>query len=267
MPIWLLRKRLGRTLKAEQFDTIARTVDLPHLPDGLCGLKITHLSDLHVGKLLTPEHLPNVVEATNALAGDIIAITGDFIDFSNDYLDPVIDAVRQLDAPAGVYCVLGNHDHLDDVKALTRAFDKAGIELLVNRAVTVDCEGHRVAVGGIDWTARQRSLDRWVRGVADGMGGAELRLLLSHHPHAFDASCRNGVDLTLSGHTHGGQMVFNRKDGGDRLSLSSLSCRYTRGLYQRGRHRLFVSPGVGSWFPWRFRCPAEISLLELQTTY
>ena len=84
----------------------------------------------------------------------------------------------------------------------------------------------------------------------------------------FDPACRDGVDLTLSGHTHGGQLLISDKRGKKgSIGLGNLAFRYTRGLYSRGPHRLYVSSGVGSWFPFRFRCPAEITLLELQATY
>ena len=266
--IWLSRGRLQRVRPGKDFSVTQRTVELPNLPDELCGMTITHISDPHIGQLVTPAHMWQIVGAANALGGDMIAVTGDFIDFSNEYLPPVIEALQQLEAPLGVFCVLGNHDHLDNARQLVRAFNDAGIELLMNRRRTVRHHDKRIAIAGIDWAHRDTELAQYVQQACNGHADGDLNLLLAHHPHAFDAACRRGVDLTLAGHTHGGQMLISkRRSKKGSIGLASLAFRYTRGLYARGDHRLYVSSGVGSWFPIRFRCPAEITLLELQTTF
>src|SRR5690606_5487459 len=110
------------------------------------------------------------------------------------------------------------------------------------------------------WAHGEDELKRLVKQTARSMKEADFQLLLAHHPHAFDAACDVGIDLTLSGHTHGGQMLLSTKlTKKGSIGLASLTNRYPRGLYSRGGHRLFVSSGVGSWFPLRFRCPAEIT--------
>jgi len=244
-------------------------VTFPSLPDELCGMTITHLSDPHVGELVTPDHLPHIVDAVNELGGDLIAVTGDFIDFSNEYLPAVIDAMLGLDAPLGAWFVLGNHDYLDDGAEVRRAFENAGLNLMINAADRLTFRDRRIALGGIDWADKPTTLKRYVRQTRRAMhDDVDLRILLAHHPHAFDHAHDAGIDLTLSGHTHGGQFLLSTKRGKKgSIGLANLAFRYTRGLYQRGDARLFVSSGVGSWFPVRFRCPAEITLLELQNEY
>lgn len=264
----LSRGRLARPRPGKDFAVNQRVIDLPRLPDELCGLTITHLSDLHVGELVTPAHLPYIVEAANTLGSDLIAVTGDFVDFSNAYLPAIIGAMRQLTAPLGVYFVLGNHDFLDNGQHVTDAFLDADLNLLLNGVIELDHYNKRIAVGGINWAEKQTQISRDVRATVNQMSKVDLRLLLAHHPHAFDAARRRGVDLTLSGHTHGGQLLLSNKRGKKgSIGLANFGFRYTRGLYQHGDSRLFVSSGVGSWFPLRIRCPAEITRLELQSSY
>ncbi len=264
-PLRLIGGRLNRT--GGRFCINQRTIDLPDLPDELCGLRITHLSDPHVGELITPEHLPAIVEAANKLDGHLIAVTGDFIDFSNKVLPAVVDAMKKLHAPLGAYFVLGNHDYLDNAEEVKRAFHRGGLELLVNAARLLQFQGRKIALGGADWAeGGPRQLACNVRNTARRMDhNADLSILLAHHPHAFDTAHRFGIDVTLSGHTHGGQVLLSPTRGKKgSIGLANIGFRYTRGLYAHGDCRLFVSSGVGSWFPFRFRCPAEITQLELQ---
>ncbi|MEX2673056.1 MAG: metallophosphoesterase [Phycisphaeraceae bacterium] len=267
-PNQLMRGLLSRVRPGKDFCLNRRTILLDDLPDELCGLTITHLSDLHVGELMTPEHLPHIVEAVNTMGSDIVAVTGDFIDYSNEYVPAVVEAMKQLQAPLGVYHVLGNHDYLHDAKPLKDAFHEAGLNLLLDDVVTIKHEDRRIAIGGTDWARAGSTISRHVRKTARKMPRNDLSLLLAHHPHSFDAACACGIDLTLSGHTHGGQLLLSKKRGAKgSIGLANLGFKYTRGHYRRGASNLFISSGVGSWFPLRFRCPAEITVLELQNTY
>lgn len=260
---------LSRVKPGRNFCVDRRTLLLDNLPDELCGLTITHLSDLHVGELLTPAHLPHIVHAVNSLASDLVAVTGDFIDYSNDFLPAVVDAMVQLEAPLGVYHVLGNHDYLEDADGVKHAFAEAELNLLLDEAIRIEHHDRAITLGGCDWAGTRDRIARHVRKTARQMPQhRDLSILLAHHPHAFDAACACGIDLTLAGHTHGGQMLLSHKLGAKgSIGLANLAFKYTRGHYQRGACNLFVSSGVGSWFPLRFRCPAEITVLELQNRY
>lgn len=268
-PVRLSRGRLARPKPGRDFKLTGASVKLPALPDALAGFSIAHLSDPHVGDLLTADHLPAIVDATNAIGADLIAVTGDFIDFSNDVLPDVIDAMQQLRAPHGAWFVLGNHDYLDNADEVKAAFAEADLNLLLNEAAHVDYAGHRIAIGGIDWAHTAAHLRRDVEAAASAMetNTADLSLLLAHHPHAFDTARTLGVDLTLSGHTHGGQFLISKKRGKKgSIGLANLAFRYTKGLYEHAGSHLHVTTGVGSWFPWRFRCPAEITRIELSNS-
>ncbi|MCC7408078.1 MAG: metallophosphoesterase [Phycisphaeraceae bacterium] len=276
------RVREGKTLRRVRM--VEHVVEVGGLDERLSGLRIAHLSDLHVGELLGLEQLTGIIDATNGLEADLIAVTGDFVDLHHDVLEGVTRELLRLRAAGGVFLVMGNHDYLVDGRKVARALRGAGLEVLINEARRVSVRGSEVVVGGIDYEHRKRELRRLVGEACEGEdgpylpaeAGAEkdggagehgaLRVLLAHHPHAFDAAAAMGVELTLSGHTHGGQVVVatrRGRSGRGSYSLGGLTCRYPHGLYRWGESYLHVTAGVGTWFPWRVRCPAEIGCLTV----
>lgn len=267
MPVRLTRGRVTRLKSVRRLAVVERRIYLPHLPEGLEGLRIGHVTDLHIGELVPPSRLPDIITAVRALKADLLALTGDFIDLKQEVLDAVIPAIRQLEAPLGVWLVLGNHDHLVNGAELVRRFQEAGLRVLMGEHVVQGRDGASLVIGGIDFAHRMRELEQSVSRAfakAPPVDEQSMRLLLAHHPHAFDAACRHDVDLTLSGHTHGGQVIL--ASGGWRkgsLGLGNFGFRYTHGLYKRGYQYLYVSAGVGAWFPLRVRCPAEVACLTL----
>ena len=267
-PVWFSRGRLSRVDESKKLAIVKRDIALPELPDELDGLTIAHLTDLHIGRLTTPRHLPQIVAACQAVNADLIAVTGDFVDLSLGVLDDVIEAMRSLRAELGVYFVVGNHDYLDNGPELIRRFRDAGLRLLMNESLEVEAFGKRIAVSGIDFAHKPADLARLVHRTlvrARSRPQPDLSLLLAHHPNAFDAACRHGVDVTLSGHTHGGQLILAETSGRrGSIGLGAMSFKYPRGLYRRGPSYLYVSSGVGSWFPLRVKCPPEVASLTLR---
>ncbi len=269
---WSLRGR---------FDVRHVRVPIPGLPAGLDGMTIAHVSDLHIGRLIDAELLEPVVAAVTRLACDLVVVTGDTVDRSNDYLPPCIDAFRRMRAPLGLYACLGNHDRIDDAAVFVRSLRAADIHgqgprtLLTDESVVIERGGEAFVLGGVDYgrgDERHRAL------VAKAFAAAPPRLpriLLAHHPHVFDAAAPAGVDLTLAGHTHGGQIVLFRRDeeavldpdtiarSGETLAPGALLFRYLEGLYERRGRFLFVSRGAGNWWPLRINCPAEVTRLTL----
>lgn len=262
---WLSRRRIIKSRPGERYRINRHVVHLAALPSDLRGLTITHLSDLHVGPIVRPEHLPAIVDRVNEIGTDLIANTGDTLDYSNKYLPAVVEALAELRAPMGVYHVLGNHDYRDSPAEVIRSFRKADLNLLVNEHAVVEVNDHHIAVAGIDWAQREENIGRLVDHTCDAICHADLRVLLAHHPHALDAATRHGVDLVLSGHTHGGQFVLRKnRHGRESVGLGNMAFRYPQGHYRRGNTHLHVTNGIGGSFPLRYRCPAEISVLELQ---
>ncbi|MCE9591774.1 MAG: metallophosphoesterase [Planctomycetes bacterium] len=270
-PLWLSRGSFGRAHNNRPLCLARHTITLPNLPQALDGLTITHLSDLHIGRLTTAAQLPRILEVVASAKGDMIAVTGDFIDLSLKVLDDVIAAMHKLSAPLGVYMVPGNHDYLVDPHGFVDRFRAAGLRLMLNEAEIVEHAGCRMCIAGVDFVHGKRGLSRVVHDTLRAARPTpstprfDLSLLLAHHPDAFDPACRHRVDLTLSGHTHGGQFILgNGVTRKGSLGLASLTSRYPRGLYRRDNSYLYVTTGIGAWFPLRVNCPAEVALLTLR---
>ena len=246
------------------------TLELPQLPAALDGVTITHLSDLHVGPFTSGGVLDDVVKATNDLGSDLIVFTGDLINTSLSDLPEAIRLMQRLKAAHGVYLIEGNHDLIDDGGEFARRVRDAGLQLLINQAATLQVSGAALQLLGLKWGSPDRSGSRKEE-QGDSAIAASLQelqrlrdpgafpLLLAHHPHAFDAASAADIPLTLSGHTHGGQLMANEEVG-----FGPVMFRYWSGLYTRGQNHLVVSNGVGNWFPLRVQAPAEIIHLRLK---
>lgn len=245
----------------------------PWLPDRLRGMTITHLSDLHVGRLFRPEFLPRLVDVVNHLRSDLVVVTGDIVDASNDMLPPTIEALHQMVAPRGMFLCMGNHDQIDNRDELIAALRGSELDLLINQVRLLHIDGEELRMAGLDWSGRDlgpRNHAEHVRATISGpnAGGDKACIALAHHPHAFDALSAAGVQFTLSGHTHGGQFMLRPPDPQGRngitsdWGLGSTVFRYVRGFYRRGNQTLFVNSGIGNWFPLRINAPAEIVQIQ-----
>jgi predicted MPP superfamily phosphohydrolase len=227
-----------------------------HWPRAFDGLRVAHLSDIHFGHLLGPERLMQAVDAVRAVRPDLIAITGDLVDLSADESPLLFEHLSLLKASLGVFVVLGNHDHLDHPRAIVRGAREAGLVPLVDDSVRV---GGRdgLLIAGIDWAKSIPHCAQRLRRC--GAGRADL--LLAHNPKAFVGAEERGIPLTLSGHTHGGQVA---RRGNRRLNLVFTE-RLSAGHYERGESHLYVTNGVGAWFPLRVNCPPEIAVIEMRS--
>ena len=268
MPLWISRGRAGKNKSVRDVLVEEVEIPLPHLPAGLDGLTVTHLSDLHLGPLYPIGNLPGLVAGVNRLKSDLIVLTGDMVDLHLNVLPELTHAILQLRAKLGVWMVLGNHDHLENVHELLKQLRAAGLQVLVNESAVVEHHHSRILIAGIDFASRKSRLSRLVHETltdARRHGKTDFRLLLSHHPDAFDHAVQHRVSLTLAGHTHGGQVVLAKTNGKrGSIGLGSLRFRYPHGLYRKGEHYLYVTTGVGSLFPLRVQCPAQIARLTLR---
>ncbi|MBM4007921.1 MAG: hypothetical protein FJ292_10295 [Planctomycetes bacterium] len=235
-----------------------RNIELrvPDWPRGLEGVRIGHLSDLHLGHLMPVDRAMELVERLGAAKPDVLACTGDVVDLEWQGCEPVLQAMGAMRAPLGRYLVLGNHDHLDDPGAIVEAAHDAGMLVLSGGVHTCRRREHEFRVAGIDWAAKPSQLAENLRAVE----GHRPHLLLAHNPKVFAAAARARIPLTLAGHTHGGQVALRDRP---RANLSLLH-PHSSGIYARGSSRLFVNVGAGSWFPLRRNVPAEIVMLEVR---
>ncbi len=272
---------VGRSVyQLDKFRINRVVIPIPALPADLDGLTIAQVSDVHIGKLTLPRLLPRLTEATNRLNADLIALTGDLIDLSIDELPTGIRFVQDLQPRFGrqfMAMIEGNHDLLDDGTRFYNDVTAAGIPLLLNRTRTLHLPGRATPVQllGMRWGPETRPGQ--MTHSSGGHRGGEANIapsmacllpqldpdafpiLLAHHPHAFDAAAAAGIQLTLAGHTHGGQVMLGKHFG-----PGAWLYRYYSGLYRKGNCHCFVSNGVGNWFPLRINAPAEIVHLTLR---
>ncbi len=227
-------------------------VPIPDLPEALDGMSIAHVSDLHVGRFTRGAILERIVEVTNGLEADLVAFTGDLVNYSLEDLPAGLDLMKGFRAKHGVFAVEGNHDLIVDGGQFRRRTG-AVVPLLVNEKATVQVRGCDVDLLGLGWGSDPIPLV----GEIGGGGSGAFRILLAHHPHVFDAA--GDIPLTLSGHTHGGQLMLN-----ERLGVGPVMFRYWSGLYRKQNRSLVVSNGVGNWFPLRTNAPAEVTHLVLR---
>ncbi len=234
-------------------------IELTRLPKKLRGLKIIHLSDIHHSPFTNLEHIERAVKVANRLKPDMFILTGDYISHEKRYIAPVARVLGNLKAEYGTYACLGNHDHWTDPDLVVRKFRDVGIQMLVNQGFRFEARGGSFWLAGVD--------DHMVgkTDLAAALKGSfpdEMKLLLAHNPLIFRQAARLGVDLTLSGHTHGGQV--NVRDPEKRVLPRR---KLSSGLHRRKESQIYITRGIGTVvLPIRYQCPPEISLLELRSS-
>ena len=248
---------------AESYNVVIdhRSITIPNLPSGFDGLRVAFLSDMHVGPYLSPDFLVTVVRTVQSLNPDLILLGGDYILRDAQHIAPCFDVLKSLDAPLGVFGVLGNHDYWHDVSMTKSAMKKAKINELTNTGTWLCRKGERLRLGGVD--------DLWegLPDIAKALGNAtknDASLILSHNPDVAEKLTDPRVGLMLSGHTHGGQIVIPRI--GSPWIPSNYGMKYAQGLVEAPTTRVYVSTGIGmSGIPMRLNCRPQLALLTLRT--
>ncbi|MEX2169518.1 MAG: metallophosphoesterase [Pirellulales bacterium] len=228
---------------------------VPSLPVALDGLRIAHLSDLHMSGRLSAEYYEAVVESVNEWEPDLVAITGDIVEDA-EWIDRAGEILGRLRAASGVYFVLGNHDRKTDHEGIRRVLIAEGQCDVGGRSMELTLRGEQVLIAGneLPWFPMHQEI---------GGDAAGLRLLLAHGPDQFAWAQQRGFHLMLAGHNHGGQVCFPLI--GAIVAPSVSGTRYAGGIFRRGDTLLHVSRGTGSLSPLRWNCPPEIALLTLRT--
>jgi uncharacterized protein len=237
-------------------------VTLPRLGDGLDGLRVVLLTDTHYGPIDRSRWSARVIEAVNTLGADIVCHTGDIADGA---VHQRVDQARPLGdvkaAMARVY-VTGNHEYYGDAIGWLEYMQSLGWESLHNRHLVVERDGSRLVVAGVDDYTAAGSNTGHAADHTEALAGTDPALpvlLLAHQPKQISRAVEHGVDLQLSGHTHGGQIwPFHLLVRTDQPVLQGLS-------RHGGRTQLYTSRGTGFWGPpFRVFAPAEITLLTLR---
>ncbi|HEX4845099.1 MAG TPA: metallophosphoesterase [Geothrix sp.] len=245
-----------------------RDLAFSDLPGGLDGLRLAHLSDLHAGPMIGSDILRRWRDLTERERPDLLLFTGDLVDSRPEELAPLLEAFRAFPAPFGAFAVLGNHDYFDDPRPIWRDLETAGIRCLENTSALVRRGGDTLAVLGLqDPMARNGRFRRVLYGpgprpaeAARDLPAEAFRICLNHRPSEWEQALEARARLTLSGHTHGGQI--NPIPG---FSSAHLIGPRTQGLFREGDDLLYVSRGLGVvGLPIRIAAPPEIAILTLR---
>ena len=241
-------------------------IKLPRFPKSFSGFRLVQISDIHVGPWMTPERFAGVVEIVMAQSPDLVAITGDIVlsyghmPEDKPVLDRYVDAFRTLASECVAVAVLGNHDHWYNPFRVKDALEETGVKVMANSFISLERDNENFHIAGVDDVYESKdNLDAILADLPEE-GGA---ILLAHEPDFADVSAKTGrFDLQISGHSHGGQVVFPFIGP---LVLPYLGRKYHTGLYKVGDMYQYTNRGVGMTTPAiRFNCRPEITVFTLK---
>lgn len=228
------------------------------LPGGAARVRIAQISDLHVGLIVGPRQVQQLVTVLKGLQPDLLVATGDVVDGHISHLDGVSQMLRALQPPLGMVAVLGNHEYYAGLGSSRRFLELSGFRLLQDQTMLV---GEHLALAGVDDPAAKRFGRNWIGDEAALLGSIphdRFVLLLKHRP-VVEPHSIGRFDLQLSGHVHKGQIFpFNL--------LTWLNFPVRAGMNRlAGDSRLYVSRGTGTWGPpIRFLAPPELTVIDLE---
>lgn len=250
----------GVMVNRKSFELTEVDIAIPGLPKDLDGLRLAQLSDIHLGPFLSGAELRRAVDMANQTRPHIALVTGDLITTRGDPLDECLRLLARLKAEAGILGCLGNHEAY--ARTMSRAADEGarlGIDFLRGRARRLRFGAAELNVAGVDYLAgRAPELGRAARLAAPDA----TNILLSHNPNVFPSASRSGFDLTVSGHTHGGQITLEIVS--EEATFVRFLTPYVQGLFRDGPAALYVNRGIGTvGVPARIGAPPEVTLIRL----
>ncbi len=229
------------------------------------GFRIVQISDVHIGPILGASFIKRIVEISNSLSPDLVALTGDLVDGTVEQMGASLEGLRSLQAPSGVFSVTGNHEYYWSAPDWVAFQKRLGIRVLLNEHELVNRGPAKLLIAGVTDSgadrfdlAQKTDLKKALAGFSESEGSRTKKILLAHRPDCYNEANELGFDVQLSGHTHGGQFfpwsVF-----------VAIAHRYYKGLTRIGDLWLYVNRGTGFWGPpVRFGVPSEITLLKLK---
>jgi predicted MPP superfamily phosphohydrolase len=250
-------------LERERFQV--REVDLPiaRLPKDLHGLRIVQITDIHLSPFLSEKDFARVIDIANGVRARLAFVTGDLITRRGDPLDACLRQLARLRADAGVLGCLGNHEiYTGTENYVANQGRRIGIEFLRHEARTLRFGNAALNVAGVDY---QKFNHPYLVGGERLVAPGAINILLSHNPDVFPVAATQGYDLTIAGHTHGGQVNFELLH--DNVNVARFFTPYVRGLYRQANASVYVSSGIGTiGLPVRLGAQPEISVLRLCAT-
>ncbi|HLY16690.1 MAG TPA: metallophosphoesterase [Bryobacteraceae bacterium] len=251
-------------------ETTRQRVSLARLPKAFYGFRIAQLSDIHIGPFMTEDQIRRYVQITNDLKPDLIALTGDFVTWDASTQHAVVNALTGLRAPFGIFGCLGNHEAWSGTEdSITAMFQQVGIRILRQERVNVAAHSEAINLMGVDFQTRrhmgrfsQKYVHRYLDDVAPLVAPDTANILMSHNPDTFDRAAEMGIDLSLAGHTHGGQVALEFVS--PEIAPSRLVTPYVAGWFHKPGGHLYVNRGIGTiGMPMRIGAPPEITVYEL----
>lgn len=249
-------------------ETTAPAIRLPNLPAAFEGFRICQLSDIHIGPFMPAEEIRKFVAIANALKPDLMVLTGDYVTFDPSTQQAAVEALSGLRAPFGVFSSLGNHDQWSGVEAsITELFRQIGFHMLRGAAAPISVGGDSLNLMGVDFQSPRRfgpspAVPHLLADIEHLVSRDHANILLSHNPNTFDRAAELGIELSLAGHTHGGQAALEFIS--PQLAPSRLVTPYVSGHFQKGGTHLYVNRGIGTiGVPIRLGAPPEITVYKL----
>jgi predicted MPP superfamily phosphohydrolase len=250
----------ARLVEPYNYLVTERDILIRNLPERFEGFRITQLTDVHHSRILGIDEVRRVVSLAQQTRPDVFVLTGDYTTSYRRFIEPCAEALSMLNAPEGVWAVLGNHDHYTDPELTRRALERNHINVLTNANTDLRRASDFIQLSGIDdWSWGGTD---WLRAF-DGLKATSPTILLSHQPIVLDFAETQKASLILSGHTHGGQINLPWLGAPARFATKDL--RYAQGLFRRGDTQLYVSSGTGViGLPVRLGVRPEIAVLRLR---
>jgi len=238
-------------------------IPIPNLPKDLEGLRIVQVTDIHLSPFLNESELARAVDMANETHAHIGLMTGDLISRIGDPLDACLRQLARLRAEAGVLGCLGNHEvYTKTENYVTAQGRRIGIEFLRGAAKQLRFGAATINFAGVDY---QSFRSPYLVGAERLIAPGTVNILLSHNPDVFPVAARQGYDLTIAGHTHGGQVDVEILH--QHINVARYFTRYVLGLYREGASSVYVSSGIGTiGVPVRLGAPPEVSLIRLCAT-
>jgi predicted MPP superfamily phosphohydrolase len=251
----------SREIEPGWIDVEPVRLTLPRLSPAFDGYRIVQISDLHADYWMNRDRLASIVELVNREKPDLVAITGDFVTYTPEvFANDLISTLRQLQARDSTVAVLGNHDHWTDAGTVREIIRASGIVNVSNTVHTLQRDNELLHIAGIDdYWEKQDRLDLVLDALPHDNHAA---VLLAHEPDYADISAQTGrFDLQISGHSHGGQVIFPFM--GPPI-LPTYGQKYPVGLYRVGTMLQYTNRGLGMVAPAvRFNCRPEITVFTL----
>ncbi|HYM19381.1 MAG TPA: metallophosphoesterase [Candidatus Kapabacteria bacterium] len=265
---------IGGIASRNNIEVTERTITIPNLPPEFKNTTITLASDIHSSPYMVLADIKHIADIIQSLNSDIILLPGDFVTTHRDELPPVLEALSGLHAPLGVYATTGNHEFYVDPDLVSEGIANLGITIIRNGNIAIKKNGAELYILGVD-DIDADDIIHHVEGKAaphidalfDGVPNEAATILMCHKPYRFEEYAKTNVGLMVSGHTHGGQIVFARF-GKTVICPSVFASKYVEGTFKSkqplSRTQLYVSRGLGTVaLPMRLNCPPEITKITL----